>query len=252
MNATDFEAEIARAPWIYRWRLRDGRELPIASPELPSIHETRAEMIEERVRAQLASLGGRATVLDLACNEGWFSHRALEWGAQRVLALDVRPGNIRRAELLRDHYEIPADRLEFRQADIFALDAARLGQFDVVLLLGLLYHVEDPMGALRLARACTRGLCVIETQVTRQVEPITHGYGRIGELHESEGSLAIMIEKGDNPLASTGRVLSFVPNHAALLQMVHAAGFDDIDVATARDGHNAQYLARDREIIFAT
>ena len=33
-------------------------------------------------------------------------------------------------------------------------------------MLGLLYHVENPVGALRLARALTRRACVIETQVT--------------------------------------------------------------------------------------
>lgn len=246
------EAEIAGPPWIYPWRLRDGRVLPVAVGELESVHRTRAEMIEARVRAALAAAGSGATALDLACNEGWFSQRLLDWGAARVVGIDIREFNLRRARLLRDHYEIPDDRLDFRHADVFDLDARALGQYDVVLLLGLIYHVENPMGVLRLARACTRRLCVVETQLTRQVDPIVHGNGRAGKFHESEGSFAVVIEAGDNTLASTGKVMSLVPNRTALVQMAHMAGFDDVEFAVARDDHNPQYIDGDRAAIFAS
>lgn len=241
-------------PWIYPWRLRDGRELPVAVAELESVHRTRAEMIEARVRAALERAGPHATALDLACNEGWFSQRLLEWGASRVVGVDIRDFNIRRATLLRDHFEIPAERLELRQADVFEIDPVELGRYDVVLVLGLIYHVENPMGVLRLARKCTNDLCVVETQLTQQVDPIVHGNGRAGEFHEAEGSFAVVIEQGDNTLASTGRVMSLVPNRAALVQMAHMAGFDTVDfaTATASAGHNAQYVDGDRAAIFAS
>jgi hypothetical protein len=250
-TSADLEAEIAGPAWIYPWQLRDGRVLPIAVDELESVHRTRAEMIEARVRAALRDAGPNATALDLACNEGWFSQQLLEWGAARVVAVDVREFNLRRARLLRDHYGIPPERLEFRQADVFDLSAADLGQFDVVLLLGLIYHVENPMGVVRLARACTRGLCVVETQLTRQVDAIVHGNGRAGKLHESAGSFAVVVEQADNTLASTGRVLSLVPNRTALEQMVRMAGFDQVEFATARDDHNPQYVDGDRAAVFA-
>jgi 2-polyprenyl-3-methyl-5-hydroxy-6-metoxy-1,4-benzoquinol methylase len=224
----------------------------LAIAELESVHRTRAEMIESRVRDALARAGPGAIALDLACNEGWFSHRLLEWGASRVVAIDIREHNLRRAALLRDHYGIPADRLELRQADVFELDPASLGQFDVVLLLGLIYHVENPMGVIRLARKCTRGLCVIETQLTRQVEPIVHGNGRAEELHEAAGSFAVVIEAGDNPLASTGQVLSLVPNRTAFADMAKIAGFGSVEFATARADHNPQYVRGDRAAIFAS
>ena len=254
MTAPELEDEIKRAPWTYPWRLRDGRELPIPVAELESVHRTRAGMIEERVRAALAAAGPDATALDLACNEGWFSQRLLEWGASRVVALDIRDENVRRAQLLRDHYGIPAERLEVRQADVFELDATALGTYDVVLVLGLIYHVENPMGVLRLARTCTRDLCVIESQLTQQNTPIVHGNGRADELHEADGSFAVVIEVGDNMLASTGRVLSLVPNRAALVQMANMAGFEHVEFATAFEhrGHNPQYVRGDRAAIFAS
>jgi tRNA (mo5U34)-methyltransferase len=253
MAPTDkLDEEIKGPPWMYPWRLLDGRELPVPVAELESVHSTRSEMIEARVRAALAAAGPDATALDLACNEGWFSQRLLEWGASRVVAIDIREHNVRRATLLRDHFGITAERLEIRQADVFEVDPAALGQYDVVLLLGLIYHVENPMGVIRLARQCTRGLCVVETQLTQQVEPIVHGNGRADELHEAAGSFAVVVEAGDNSLASTGQVLSLVPNRTALVQMAEMAGFKTVEFATAREDHNPQYVRGDRAAIFAS
>ena len=249
---TSLEKEIERSRWIYPWQLLDGRVLPVVNAELPSVHRTRAEMIEPRVRAALAAAGPGATALDLACNEGWFSHRLLEWGASRVVGVDVRELNIRRAALLRDHFGIPAERLELRHGDVFEIDAAELGKYDVVLVLGLIYHVENPMGVLRLARHCSRRLCVVESQLTQQTQPIVHGLGQAGELHESEGSFAIVLERGDNSLASVGQVLSLIPNRTALDQMTRVAGFETIEFAVPHDDHNPQYVTGNRAVVFAS
>jgi hypothetical protein len=210
---------------MYPWKLRDGRVLPTLHSRVDAVTEARTEAIEAPIRRALAS-GGSA--LDFACNEGWYSQRLLDWGASRVLAFDVRAMNVRRARILRDHFGISEERLEFRQADVFSLSATELGTFDVVLCLGLIYHVEHPMGVLRLARACTRGLCVIESQVTRQTDPLPH-HGGTG-FSSLPASIGLLKESSNSTLASTPSVLSFVPNKAALVMMAEQAGFDDIEV----------------------
>jgi SAM-dependent methyltransferase len=209
--------------------------------------------MERAVRDALAAAGPNATVVDLACNEGWFSQRALEWGADRVLGIDIRPQLIRRAELLRDHFSIAPERLELRCADVFDLDVSSLGQFDVVLCLGLVYHLEDPVGALRIAKALTRGLCVIESQLTRQADPITLGNGRSGQYEEAPASYAAIVEidHESNPLASAGGVVSLIPNRLALAQAVEAAGFAELEFATPQQGHNHQYVVGDRAVLRA-
>jgi hypothetical protein len=78
-----------------------------------------------------------------------------------------------------------------------------------------------------------------------------HGNGRAGKLHESTGSFAVVVEQADNTLASTGRVLSLVPNRTALEQMVRMAGFANVEFATARPDHNPQYVDGDRAAVFA-
>src|SRR5205085_4672941 len=54
-------------------------------------------------------------------------------------------------------------RVEDVQGDFMALDLDALGKFDVVLFCGVLYHLEDPLGALRRLRQVTSDVAVIET-----------------------------------------------------------------------------------------
>jgi tRNA (mo5U34)-methyltransferase len=246
--------EIEQPPaWMYPWQLGEGITTPVLGPELPDIHRTRLELMEEPVRQALAAAGPNPRVIDLACNEGWFSHRLLDWGASYVMAVDIRPQVIHRAELIRAHFGIPQDRLELRCADVFDLNTSNLGTFDVVLCLGLIYHLENPVGALRIARALTKDICIIEAQLTRQNESIILGNGRSDIHEESPASYAARVETDweTNMLASAGGVISLTPNRAALLQAAGAAGFAKLEVAQTSPGQNRQYLLGDRAVLLA-
>jgi tRNA (mo5U34)-methyltransferase len=240
-------------PWMYAWQLSADTVTPVVGPELPEIHQTRLDLMEAPVRAAIAAAGGGATVVDLACNEGWFSHRMLEWGASHVLGVDIRPEVIRRAELIRAHFGISPDRFELRLADVFDLEPEQLGAFDVVLCLGVVYHLENPIGAIRVARALARGVCVIESQLTRQLEAIVHGNGRSDQYEESPSSWASVVEtdQASNMLASAGGVVSLIPNRDALMQAAHAAGFGSAEYAQPSRRHNRQYQLGDRAVLIA-
>ncbi len=233
--APDLREELEREPgWMYAWPLPGDARVALLDPELASVHATRAEMIEPAVRAALRE-SSTAAALDLACSEGWFAHRLLEWGASWVVGLDIRAQNVRRAQLMREHFEIPADRLELRQANVYDLPLNPREQFDVVLALGLVYHLEDPVGVFRRARALTRRLLVVESQLTRQLDPIVHGWGSSDSVEEAAGSFAtrIEIDHETNPVASSGGVLSLVPNRTALEQMATVAGFSHVELPGA-------------------
>lgn len=245
-------AEIESEPgWMYPWRLGGGVEPPLLHPGMPSLHRTRAEMIEPGAREALARAGAGARALDIACHEGWFAHRLLEWGAERVVAVDIREINVRRATLVRDHLGVPADRLEIRQADVYDLRAADLGRFDVVLALGVVYHLENPIGALRVVRSLTDGLCVVESQLTRQEAPISMGWGPSDDLIEEPASWAARREASDerDTLHAFGDVVSMVPNRAALIQGMTAAGFRDVHALPAAAHHTRQYVDGDRIVL---
>jgi SAM-dependent methyltransferase len=241
-------------PWMYEWRLTADLATPPQGPELSEVHHTRLTTIEPAVRAALAEAGPGARVLDLGCNEGWFGHRMLDWGAGSVLGVDVRELNVRRAGLVRDHFGIPADRLDFVTASVYELDPAVVGEFDVVLLLGLIYHLENPIGAIRVARDLARRLVVVETQLTAQDEPVRVGAGQSGVFDEVAGHWAALFEPPHeqldegNLLSSFGGVISLIPNRAALLEAMSVAGLADVEMLNVAPHLNRQYVDGHRGI----
>ena len=243
----------APPPWMYEWDLGSAGQVAHrpGRAALESIHHTRLRLITPVVSQALAEAGPGARVLDLGCCEGWFAHRMLELGASSVVGVDVREVNVRRARLVRDHLGIEPARLEFYQADVLALPD--LGQFDVVLMLGLIYHLENPMAALRIARALTRSLCLVESQLTEQRTPVMAGNGQSGLHFERPESFAAWFEhdQEDNPLASFGGILSLIPNEAALLAMGRVAGFADVRIAPPSPDHDRAYVRRERAVMIA-
>lgn len=236
--------------WMYEFDLGDGIRTPLLDEELRSIHQTREQMILSGIREVFPdTLSGRKA-LDVACNEGYFSQMLYQLGAT-VRAIDIRPENIERASIVQSLCGIDTGRLVFQVED-FLENRDPEGTYDLTLFLGLLYHLENPMGALRLLRKVTKTLCIIETQLTRFNTTVESGWGREGEKLRLSANLAIYEETDmeHNRLASY-RSLSFIPNIAAVRQMLRAAGFFKVAQVPAQPGMNPQYLTNDRGVFLA-
>jgi SAM-dependent methyltransferase len=236
--------------WMYEFDLGDGIKTPLLADELRSIHETRAQMLNLLLdRVYSDGMGGRRC-LDVGCNEGYFSHLLYHRGA-RVRGIDIREQNIRRARAVQCILELDPARIEFSTDDVFIFDANGV-MYDLTLCLGLVYHLENPMGMLRRLRGMTRGVCLVESQVTRQRAAIASGWGQTGVTLELPASMGVFYEEQQavDRLAAHGGLLSFVPNPAALHLMLKVAGFPRVVPLPARPGMNPQYLTEDR-VIFA-
>lgn len=236
--------------WMYEFDLGDGIKTPLLAEELRSIHQTRGEMIFQEIDRQYPDGLKGTRCLDVACNEGYFSHLLYQRGAN-VTGIDIRSTNIERALAIRELYGLDPDRLSFKVSDFYELPREP-ETYEIVLFLGLLYHIENPMLAIRKLHRLTQRFCVIETQLTRQQSAITAGWGQTGVFLELPASMAIHRETDadGNHLASF-HTLSFIPNVAAVHLMLEAAGFRDVMQAVALSGMNPQYLANDRGVFFA-
>lgn len=104
-------------------------------------------------------LGMRA--LDLGTRDGFFAFELERRGAD-VVAVDYMAmtdsGFAVAAELL-------GSRVTYLQRNLYEVAPEDLGTFDIVLFLGLLYHLPDPLGALRVVRRVTRQRMYLETLV---------------------------------------------------------------------------------------
>lgn len=188
-------------------------------------HKRRSILTREWDALDLGDLTGRS-VLDIGAWDGAFSFAAEAAGAARVVALDDFVWRIDRTSGGRGPEGLPGkegfdlahrsrgSRVESVVADIATVDTDALGTFDVVLFLGVLYHLQDPLGVLRRVRALTGGCCLIETQAI--VAPGAADQ-RLWEFHPGAEL------NGDE-------TNWFVPNLAALQAVCHAVGFDRVEV----------------------
>src|SRR5205823_8623954 len=86
------------------------------------------------------------SVLDIGCNAGFYSIEMKRRGADRVLGIDSDEAYLSQARFAADVNELE---IEFRQLSVY--DVAQLGEkFDVVLFMGVLYHLRHPLLALDL------------------------------------------------------------------------------------------------------
>jgi tRNA (mo5U34)-methyltransferase len=96
-------------------------------------------------------------VLDIGAWDGWFSFEMERRGAE-VVAID-RWENPRFYEIKR----LLGSKVDYRELDVYELRPERIGRFDIVLFMGVLYHVRDPLLALeRVCSVCT-DMAIVES-----------------------------------------------------------------------------------------
>jgi hypothetical protein len=234
-QANDALARALAREWFYPYRLPDGRELPSShGHRVDAIHTTRAQMLDAWMQRAFAGDRQHLHALDLACHQGYFAMQLARAGFARVDAADVRQEHIDDVELLREIYAI--DNLHTQRRDVFDMrDPAR---HDLVLMFGLLYHLENPVGALRRARALTRDALVIETQVVPHLSGMVD-WGSHEYVRPLKGCFGIIdeIDETHAPEASiTGVCLA--PSTEGLLWLLHAVGFSHAEVLPVpQDGY---------------
>jgi len=236
--------------WFYDYELPDGRRTPTYhGVDIQAIHDTRWSMARACVRQRLGDDYAGLSALDLASHQGWFAIRMAQAGFGRVLGIDARASHVEDSSLMGQIYGL--ENLDFQQGDIHALEAGSLGEFDVVLMLGLLYHLENPIGALRACRALCRNLCLIETQIVPGMTGFVD-YGGYQFVRPLKGSFGIVDETGDThgPEASiTG--ICLVPSLEALLWILEKVGFASAEVLEPPDDAYEQLRYHKRVMVAA-
>lgn len=163
------------------------------------------------------SLAG-LSVLDVGAWDGFFAFECERRGAARVVAADYfswhGPGWGTKAgfEMAR---EALGSRVEDVDVDVMDLAPERIGTFDLVLFLGVLYHLRDPLGALERVASVTRGTTILETVVdcVGVSRPVVAFYP--GQ------------ELNNDPTNWWG------PNPAAVIGMLQAVGFSRAEMITS-------------------
>jgi tRNA (mo5U34)-methyltransferase len=166
------------------------------------------------------------TVLDIGCNAGFYSLEMKRRGADRVVGLDADPRYLAQARLAAEALEMD---IEFRQLSVY--DVPQLGEkFDLVIFMGVLYHLRHPLLALDLIHEhVTRDLLLFQSMQRgsdqlMEVRPDYHfderaifDDARFPKMHFIEHKY-------------TGDPTNWwVPNRACVEAMLRSAGFEIVE-----------------------
>jgi len=83
------------------------------------------------------------SVLDIGCADGFFSFYAKEKGASRVLAIDDEPLERRSTRELA--FKLLEPEVEYRQLDLYNFDTELNERFDIIIFMGVIYHLKYPL-----------------------------------------------------------------------------------------------------------
>ena len=223
-------------PWFHQIDLGDGLFTKTASAfGEPLEHPTGVWNTIKNVLPQ--DLKGKS-VLDVGCNAGFYALEAKRRGARRVLGVDGQRQHVRQAVFVRNVLGLD---VEYRRMNVYELTRRNIGEFDITLALGLIYHLKHLILALENLFAVTRELLIIETAIMppkRTPEPFHHNLGRL-----------VPLAYLDNPPDSKEQVFNwFLPSVEALTALLKTVGFNETDIVEVK-GERAIVVCRKGKVI---
>ena len=106
-------------------------------------------------------------ILEAGCNSGVFAFLCAMRNA-KVVGIDVVDRYLEQAEAIAAHLDDVAGEVEFKKLSVYEAD--KLGEFDIVLALGLLYHLKFWIYALNKLASVAGKLLVIDTELLSEAE----------------------------------------------------------------------------------
>ena len=228
MTKEEILAELERLqPWFHSIDLGQGIRTKVSSAGSEPVDHPREawEIIKRYVPENLAG----KSVLDVGCNAGFYAVEAKRRNAARVLGVDTQRLHVRQANFVKRALGLD---LEFRQMSVYDLSPHEIGQFDITLALGLIYHCKHLFLALEKLFQVTKETLILETAISPPgylPEPFVYG---VGGLERTLHPLAYV----ENPPGHKEPVYNwFLPSPTALQAICKNIGFHEVEIATIED-----------------
>jgi tRNA (mo5U34)-methyltransferase len=205
----------ALGPWFHNLDLKGVRTAPTHFlGDYPAVKW-------HRFADAIPDLEGRS-VLDVGCNGGFYSIEMKRRGATRVLGIDSDADYVAQARFAAEVSELD---IEFRQLSVYEVES--IGEkFDIVLFMGVLYHLRYPLLALDLIHEHAAGdLMVFQSMQrgSRDIEPVETDYD-FWEAAQFERPGYPKLHFVEHRYANDPTNW-WVPNRACVEAMLRSAGF---------------------------
>jgi SAM-dependent methyltransferase len=205
----DLTSEFAKlAPWIFKFRI-DGADYGGA---VSAVGDVRVE--------QFFQYAPNATsILELGALEGAQTFILAERpGVKKVVALEGRAANLRKAQFLRNLLHV--ENAEFAQANLEEVDLSTYGKFDAVFCCGLLYHLPKPWELIHQFPSLAP-ILFLWTAYAAENESVELPNGMRGKIHTEGGP--------DEPLSGLSSTATWL-TLGSLIAVLTASGYKSVHV----------------------
>jgi len=142
--------------WFHNVRFPNGLEtLPGVANPRPLWHES---------IQFLGDLQGK-TVLDIGCNGGYLEAKLEPMGA-KVTAVDLQDKFINQTNLVKRGFDLTCEVFRADVEEFHIMPAMAGRKFDIVLFLGVIYHVNNPMRAMTNALNMAKDYVLVESAIS--------------------------------------------------------------------------------------
>jgi tRNA (mo5U34)-methyltransferase len=206
----------ALGPWFHNLHLPDGTE---TAPDhfLGDFPRYKWQRLAPHLPASLEGW----TALDIGCNAGYYSFELARRGAQ-VMGIDVAPHYLRQARWAASEFGLDGA-VKFRQMQIYDL-AGEEQKFDLVLFMGVFYHLRYPLLGLDIVARRTRRMMVFQTMrmpgMEVYTETLDHDIEERGALRHPGWPALAFIEH----CFASDPTNWWVPNHSGIEAMLRSSG----------------------------
>jgi SAM-dependent methyltransferase len=205
----------ALGPWIYQFEI-GGK---IYGGGISAVGD-------ERLERFFRYAPNAETVLELGALEGAQSFLLAQHpGIKRVVALEGREANLRKARFVQELLQISS--VEFAQANLEHADLRRFGRFDAIFCSGLLYHLPEPWKLLEQLQEIAP-LFFIWTQYAAENEARDLGNGLRGKIHIEGGA--------EEPLSGLSATATWLTLDS-LQTLLARSGYKKIEIIFDDPGH---------------
>src|SRR5579871_4894638 len=150
--------------WQFPFDFGNGLAAPPYGPVQNSMHPWRRARLLANLEPLFADRFERISVLDIGCCEGAMAEGLWQRGVRDITCIEARAINVEKSRFV---FQTKGYDIDVVHADLFEYLTANDRTYDLVLFMGILYHVLDPFGAARLVAKATQEVAVYETVIAQ-------------------------------------------------------------------------------------
>lgn len=203
------------------------------------LHPWRRDMLINNLDKLYRNKYAQLSVLDLGSGEGAMSLALWQKGVRDITCVEVREVNVKKAKFIFNHFGVNANIINSSIDDFLDNNTKK---YDVVIFMGILYHILNPFDVMKKLSDITKECIVLETVVAK-VDDIK--FGNRDKYSAQKDGFFIRIDTTESQTAGLSN-LELWPTKGALDMLMSENNFNKVELFELDSKAPFDYLDEER------